>query len=45
MPMTLSGDGSITGLAAGGLPDATVTAGYDAWKAAIDAVKTKYPKV
>lgn len=26
MPMTLSGDGTITGLAAGGLPDATVTA-------------------
>jgi hypothetical protein len=25
MPMTLSGDGTITGLAAGGLPDATVT--------------------
>jgi len=26
MPMTLSGDGTITGLAAGGLPNATVTA-------------------
>jgi hypothetical protein len=26
MPMTLSGDGTITGLAVGGLPDATVTA-------------------
>jgi hypothetical protein len=26
MPMTLSGDGTITGLAAGGLPDATITA-------------------
>jgi hypothetical protein len=25
MPMTLSGDGTITGLAAGGLPDSTVT--------------------
>jgi hypothetical protein len=25
MPMTLSGDGTITGLSAGGLPDATVT--------------------
>jgi hypothetical protein len=25
MPMTLSGDGSITGLVAGGLPDATIT--------------------
>jgi hypothetical protein len=26
MPMTLSGDGTITGLAAGGLPDASITA-------------------
>ena len=26
MPMTLSGDGTITGLAVGGLPDATITA-------------------
>ena len=38
MPMTLSGDGSITGLAAGGLPDATVTTAEIA-DAAVTAAK------